>query len=111
MTQSFSPLDEQLIAEAVIKGVSRIPGAALPIGPEANFSTVGPGWRVWGVAVNRVSGVLNIDVELVITIDKDRSIPTFSDRVRGMVRTEIQSLTPEQVGWINIRISDVHVTG
>ena len=111
MTQSISPLDEQLIAEAVTKGVSRIPGAAILTGPEANFSTVGPGWRVWGVAVHREKGTLNIAIELVMTIDKDSSMPALSSRVRGMVRAEIQSLTPERVGWINIRIADVHLTG
>jgi len=54
---------------------------------------------------------LNIAIELVMTIDKDSSMPALSSRVRGMVRAEIQSLTPERVGWINIRIADVHVTG
>jgi len=110
MTQSISPLDEQLIAEAVTRSVSRIPGAAMLTDPEAHCSTVGPGWRIWGVAVHREKGALNIAIELAMTIDKDSSIPALSTRVRDMVRAEIQALTPEPVGWINIRIGDVHVT-
>lgn len=110
MTQSISDLDERLIVEAVTRSVSRIPGAALLTGPEANFSMVGPGWRVRGVAVHREKGTLNIAIELAMTIDKDSSIPAISTLVRDMVRAEIQSLTPERVGWINIRIGDVHVT-
>ncbi len=110
MTQSISSLDEHLIAEAVTRSVSRVPETGTLTGPGANFSTVGPGWRVWGVAVHREGDTLNIAIELVVTIDKDSSIPAISARVRDMVRAEIQSLTPEPVGWINIRIADVHVT-
>ena len=110
MTQSIAPLDERLIMDAVTMSVSRIPGVALLTGPKANLSTVGPGGRVWGIAVHREEGTLNLSIELAVTIDKDSSMPALSTRVRGMVRDEIQSLTPEAVGWINIRIGDVHLT-
>ncbi|MBA3614384.1 MAG: hypothetical protein H0W49_16040 [Nitrospirales bacterium] len=92
------------------RSVSRIPGVALLIGQKANLSTVGPGWRVWGIAVYREEGTLNLSIELAVTVDKDSSMPALSTRVRSMVRDEIQSLTSEEVGWINIRIGDVHLT-
>ncbi|MEO8324775.1 MAG: hypothetical protein ABI618_02930 [Nitrospirota bacterium] len=110
MTQSIAPLDERLIVEKVTTSVSRIPGVALLTGQKANLSTVGPGWRVWGIAVHREEGTLNLSLELAVTIDKDSSMPALSTRVRDMVRAEIQSLTPEPIGWVNIRIGDVHVT-
>lgn len=111
MTQSIAPLDERLIMDAVTKGVARIPGMTILTDPEAYVSTVGPGWRVWGVAIHREKETLNIAIELAVTIDKDSSIPAISARVREMVRDEITSLTPEPLGWINIRIADVHVAG
>lgn len=111
MTQSIAPLDERLIMDAVTMSVSRIPGVALLTGPKANLSTVGPGWRIYGIEVHREEGTLNLSIELAVTIDKDSSIPAISARVREMVRDEITSLTPEPLGWINIRIADVHVAG
>lgn len=110
MTQSIAPLDERLIVEAVTTSVSRIPEVALLTGQKSNLSTVGPGWRVWGMAVHREEGTLNLSLELAVTIDKDSSMPALSTRVRSMVRDEIQALTSEEVGWINVRIGDVHLT-
>jgi len=52
-------------------------------------------------------GALNIEVELIVTLNKKSSIPSISARVRRMIRTGIKSLTPERVRWINLRISDV----
>jgi len=56
MTQSLDLIDERVIAEAVAKSVSRIPTVKVPVGQETDLSTVGPGWRVWGIGVHRVAG-------------------------------------------------------
>jgi len=107
MTKSPHPIDERMIAEAVLGYVSRVPGVEVPNREEADLSTVGPGWRVWGIEVHRVAGALNITIELIVTLNKKNSIPSLSIRVRRKVRTGIQSLTSEHIRWINLRISDV----
>jgi uncharacterized alkaline shock family protein YloU len=107
MAKSLETIDERVIAEAVIKSVSGISAVEVPVGQEAELSTVGPGWRVCGVGVHRAAGALNIEVELIVTLNKKNSIPSISTRVRRMIRTGIQSLTSEQIRWINLRISDV----
>lgn len=107
MAKSLDTIDERVIAEAVIKSVSGISAVEVPVGQKAELSTVGPGWRVSGVGVHRLAGALNIEVELIVTLNKKSSIPSISTRVRRMIRTGIQSLTSEQIRWINLRISDV----
>jgi uncharacterized alkaline shock family protein YloU len=109
MAQSLHPIDERVIAEVVLENVSRIPGVEVPSREEADLSTVGPGWRVWGVGVHRVAEALNIEVELIVTLNKKSSIPSISTRVRRKVRTSIQSLTSEQIRWINLQILDVRL--
>ncbi|MEX2493581.1 MAG: hypothetical protein WD425_17665 [Nitrospirales bacterium] len=107
MAKSLDLIDERVIAEAVVQSVARSPSVEVPVDNETDLSTVGPGWRVWGVGVHRVAGALNIEVELIVTLNKKSSIPSISTRVRRMIRTGIQSLTSEQIRWINLRISDV----
>lgn len=107
MAKSLDLIDERVIAEAVVQSVARSPSVEVPVDQETDLSTVGPGWRVWGVGVHRVAGALNIDVELIVTLTPKSSIPSISARVRRMIRIDIQSLTSEQIRWINLRISDV----
>jgi len=107
MTQSLHPIDERMIAKVVLENVSRIPRVEVPSREKADVSTVGPGWRVWGVGVHRVAGALNIEINLTVTLDQKNSIPSLSTRVRRKVRTAIQSLTAEEIRWINLRILDV----
>lgn len=111
MINGLPPPDELTLAEVVTTCVGQIPHVAVPIGPEVSFSTVGPGSRIRGVAVNRKQGALNIEIELVITMKTDRSIPGLSSQVRGRVREAITCLTEEPIRWINIRIADVLFQG
>lgn len=111
MAKSLDLIDERVIADAVVQSVARIPSVEMPVEQEAELSTVGPGWRVWGVGVHRVAGALNIEVELIVTLNKKSSIPSISTRVRRLIRTGIQSLTAEPIRWINLRISDVLFEG
>jgi uncharacterized alkaline shock family protein YloU len=111
MAKSLDLIDERVIAEKVLTSVTSISGIEVPVGQDADMSTVGPGWRVWGVGVHRVAGALNIEVELIVTLNKKSSIPSISARVRRMIRTGIKSLTSERVRWINLRISDVLFKG
>lgn len=107
MTQSLHPIDERVIAEVVLESVSHIPAVDVPSREETDLSMVGPGWRVWGVMVHRVAGALNIEVELIVTLDKKNSIPSLSTRVRRKVRSSIQALTSEGVQRIDLRIVDI----
>ncbi len=109
MSKSLNLIDERVIAENLRGSVTSIPGIEVPADQEAELSTVGPGWRVWGVVVHRVAGALNIEIELIVTLNKKNSIPSLSARVRKKVRTSIQSLTSEQIRWINLRIMDVRL--
>ena len=109
MAKSLDLIDERVIAEKVLTSVRSIPGIEVPVGQDADISTVGPGWRVWGVGVHRVADALNIEVELIVTLDTKNSIPSLSTRVRRKVRSGIQSLTSEQIHWINLRIVDVRL--
>ncbi|WP_454064775.1 hypothetical protein [Candidatus Nitrospira salsa] len=102
-------IDERQIAEIVINGISRVGGAEIPADHQARLSTVGPGARISGVAVHRVEGSLNIEIELNATLKKKGSLPILAARVRRMVRQAIQSLTTEPVGRVNIRITDFHI--
>ena len=108
MAKSVVTIDERVIADAVVQSVARIQSVEVPVEQEAELSTVGPGWRVWGVGVHRVAGGLNIEVELIVTLNTKSSIPSISARVRRMIRSAIKSLTSERIRWINLRISDVH---
>ena len=109
MAQSLHPIDERVIAEVVLENVSSIPEVEVPTREEADLSTVGPGWRVWGIGVHRVAEALNIEVELIVTLNKKSSIPSLSARVRRKIRTGIQSLTSEPIRWINLLILDVRL--
>ena len=109
MAKSLDLIDERVIAEEVRTSVAGIPGIEVPADEDAELSTTGPGWRVWGIGVHRVAGALNIDIELIVTLNKKNSIPSLSARVRRKARTSIQSLTSEQIRWINLRIEDVRL--
>jgi len=109
MAKLLDLIDERVIAEKVRTSVTSIPGIEVPVDQDADLSTVGPGWRVWGIGVHRVAGSLNIEIELIVTLNKKSSIPSISARVRRKVRTSIQSLTSEQIRWINLQILDVRL--
>ncbi|GJL63746.1 MAG: hypothetical protein NPIRA04_24000 [Nitrospirales bacterium] len=102
-------IGEQQIAKVVVERISRVRGAAVPTRHQAQFTTVGPGVRISGVAVHRVEGSLNIDVELIATLKKQGSFPILAARVRRMTRQAIQTLTTEHVRRVNIRITDFHI--
>ena len=107
MAKLGNHIDERIIAEAILQTVSGIPSVDVPGEQEAELSTVGPGWRVWGVGVHRVAEGLNIEVELIVTLNQKSSIPSISTRVRRKIRTDIHTLTSERIRWINLRIADV----
>jgi uncharacterized alkaline shock family protein YloU len=107
MEKSLDFIDERVIAEEVRANVTSISGIEVPVDQDAELCTVGPGWRIWGVEVHRVGGALNINVELIVTLDKKNSIPSLSTRVRRKVRTSVQALTSEQVHRIDLRIVDI----
>jgi uncharacterized alkaline shock family protein YloU len=109
MTKPLHLIDERQIADAVAKNISLIPGVHMPNELEANVSTVGPGWRVWGIGVHRVAGELEIEIELIVTLNETRSIPTISARVRRKARATIQSLTTEPIRRLNLRITDIFI--
>ena len=107
MAKSCDLLDERVIAQEILKSVAAIPSVQVPLENETELSTVGPGWRVWGAGVHRTAGGLNIEVELILTLNKKSSIPAISTRVRRNIRTAIHTLTSEHIHWINLKISDV----
>ena len=109
MAKSLDLIDERVIAENVLTSVRSVPAIEVPVGPDADMSTVGPGWRVWGVGVHRVADALNIEVELIVTLNKNSSIPSLATRVRQKIRSGIQALTSEEIRWMNLRIIDVRL--
>ncbi|WP_447968506.1 hypothetical protein [Nitrospira sp. M1] len=102
-------IDEQHIAETVVRGISRVHDATMPTSPQARLTTVGPGVRISGVAVHRVEGSLNIDVEIIATLKKQGSLSILAARVRHRARQAIHALTTEHIRRVNIRITDIQM--
>ncbi len=111
MTQTVLLQTELQIAEQVAHSLISLTAVRLSDAPQARYSTVGPGARIMGIAVQRDERALSITIEVMVTMTIKDSIPALTRRIRQCIRKELNALTPEPIKQINIRIADIHLEG